>query len=157
MRTVFNCLTKANHCTTGFQVFRTMMSLDTYATLSPNRKKNSNESRLGHSFASQLPIRTKVTSSLTNENSRWKQATCLKKKKNSCDCFFSFIILWTRRDRDDLSSKWLVLKFPWNPEVKKPRADTHPKYLRGCHVRFFRCVQYQKVTDRLLYISRNNW
>ena len=39
MRTVFNCLTKANHYTTGFQVFHTMMSLDTYATLSPNRKK----------------------------------------------------------------------------------------------------------------------
>ena len=36
MRTVFNCLTKANHYTTGFQVFHTMMSLDTYATLSPN-------------------------------------------------------------------------------------------------------------------------
>ena len=87
MRTVFNCLTKANHYTTGFQVFHTMMSLDTYATLSPN---------------------------LQND---------------------------------------LFLDFPF----KKPRADTHPKYLRGCHVRFFRCVQYQKVTDRLLYISRNNW
>lgn len=157
MRTVFNCLTKANHCTTGFQVFRTMMSLDTYATLSPNRKKNSNESRL----------RSLIRITTTNQNkgyiiiNQWelkvKTGNLLEKKKNSCDCFFSFIILWTRRDRDDLSSKWLVLKFPWNPEVKKPRADTHPKYLRGCHVRFFRCVQYQKVTDRLLYISRNNW
>lgn len=155
MRTVFNCLTKANHCTTGFQVFRTMMSLDTYATLSPNRKKNSNESRLGHSFASQLPIRTYII--INQWELKVKTGNLLEKKKNSCDCFFSFIILWTRRDRDDLSSKWLVLKFPWNPVVKKPRADTHPKYLRGCHVRFFRCVQYQKVTDRLLYISRNNW
>lgn len=157
MRTVFNCLTKANHCTTGFQVL-----------------SHYDESRyLRHSLTqSEKKLKRIETWSLirittTNQNkgyiiiNQWelkvKTGNLLEKKKNSCDCFFSFIILWTRRDRDDLSSKWLVLKFPWNPEVKKPRADTHPKYLRGCHVRFFRCVQYQKVTDRLLYISRNNW
>ena len=52
------------------------------------------------------------------------------------------------------SSQWRFLRFPWNPEVKEPRANTYPQYVRSCSVCFSPLSTISKSHWQIVHISR---
>ena len=113
MRTFFNWLKKANHYTTVFAVFRTMMGLDIYVTLSSNRKKTKTNLHLGTHIRAvffsycpklktkltQLPIRTKVNIIINQWELKVKAGNVPEVRENASDQVmigFSFASDWSR-------------------------------------------------------------